>query len=374
MTSHTHTLIASRPRAGRLAVPVIAALLVTVAVYAAALGVVRRPPFGRHPDMLAAALAFDLVVTVPLAYWWLLVRPGHAHARTLLPALALSVAGAKLVLPAGHQGLLGAVRYVTAPLELLLVGYAVVGVRRALRRRHEAALDVPEALAVGLVRALGDRGAAHVIAAELATVYYALLAGRRDHPGAAGEAGAVGEGTAATFAPGDAFPSALAWGLALVAAVEGAVLHLLLAHAHPRLAWTLTALTAYSVLWIAGHRRAAVRRPCTLDGRAVTLRAGLRLTARLDVAAIAAVERPTWHTRPTRTATYLDAARPSAPNVVLTLRRPCVVTGALGLRRAVTGIGLALADPDAFVTAVRQETARSGDVPPSGGPRSTDAA
>jgi hypothetical protein len=50
---------------------------------------------------------------------------------------------------------------------------------------------------------------------------------------------------------------ALLWGLALAIVVEGLVVHLLLAVAHPRLAWTLSALAASSLVWLAvkGRRR-----------------------------------------------------------------------------------------------------------------------
>ena len=46
---------------------------------------------------------------------------------------------------------------------------------------------------------------------------------------------------------------ALAWGLALVVAVESAIVHALLAGSHPGLAWALTGTGAYAILWLAGQ-------------------------------------------------------------------------------------------------------------------------
>jgi hypothetical protein len=48
---------------------------------------------------------------------------------------------------------------------------------------------------------------------------------------------------------------ALLWGLALAIVVETLVVHLVLVAAHPRLAWTLSALAAASVLGLAGKAR-----------------------------------------------------------------------------------------------------------------------
>jgi hypothetical protein len=333
------TSLPLRPRA-------IAAILVATIVYAAALLIVHSAAFAARPGVLSAALAFDLVVTVPAAYWWLVVRPGTARARTLLPVVALSVIGAKLVLPAEHRAFVGLVRYATAPLELLVVGYAVRTVTRTLRARRHGSdhADVAEALDGALVRVFGERTAAHVVAAELATLHYALLARRAEVPNGVD-----------AFAQSKAFPASLVWALGAAMGVEGTALHLWLAPAHPRVAWTLTALTAYSLLWLVGHRRATALRPITVSGRTIALRSGLRLSARLDARDdVERIERLTWRTTPKPARDYVNAARPGTPNVLVTLRRPTPVTVALGLRKTVTRVGLAVDEPDRFVERVTE--------------------
>ena len=58
-----------------------------IAVLAASFGVVRAIEAGNHPGLLADALTLDLLVTVPLAYWFLAVHgagglrgPNHLRA------------------------------------------------------------------------------------------------------------------------------------------------------------------------------------------------------------------------------------------------------------------------------------------------------
>lgn len=315
---------------------------VAAAVYGAALGIVRMPAFALHPRVLSAALAIDLMGTVPFAYWWLVVRPGVARARTLLPVIALSVVGAKLVLPPEYVRLVGLVRWATAPLELLLVYYAGRTIARALGASHDA--DVADALDAGLVHALGDRAVAHVVAAELATLHYALLARAARPPR---------EAAVEAFTQRGAFPIAFVWALGMAMIAEGGAMHVWLATSHPRLAWTLTALTLYSLLWLVGHRRATVLRPVTLDGRTLALRAGLRLSARVDLDTdVARVERLTWRTAPKPAPDYVNAAKPGTPNILVTFARPTVVAGPLGIRRTVSRVGLMLDEPDRFVERV----------------------
>jgi hypothetical protein len=67
---------------------------------------------------------------------------------------------------------------------------------------------------------------------------------------------------------------------------------------------------------------------------------------------VASVERLTWRTTPKPARDYVNAARLGTPNVLVTLRRPTAVTVALGLRKTVTRVGLAVDEADRFVKQV----------------------
>jgi hypothetical protein len=338
-------MVRALPATGRTRA--LAVLAFASAVYATALTIVRTTAFAERPDALAFGVAVDLTCLVPLAYWAAMVRRGGAARTSLVPVVALSVLGATLVLPAEHRSFVGLARYAIVPLELVLVGYGVRGARRALRAaRALGDRDAAEALESGFVAALGDRIAPRILAAEIATVHYALFA-RAAAPGTAPQ------DRGAAFSQLGARSGATAWGFGLAIVVETVVLHLWLARSYPAAAWGSTALGAYSLLWLAGHHRAVGLRHVVLAGDTLALRAGLRLTARVPLAAVAAVEELSWRTVPSPARGYLDAAQPAEPNVVVTLAEPTVVTGAFGLRRTVTRLGLRLDDAAGFVAAVR---------------------
>ncbi|HEY2292312.1 MAG TPA: hypothetical protein VGM86_16560 [Thermoanaerobaculia bacterium] len=110
-----------------------------------------------------------------------------------------------------------------------------------------------------------------------------------------------------------------------VIAVETAALHLLLMFRHPWLAWTLTALSLWTIVWLIGDYRAIGARPVVLAKGSPG---------------------------------YLKLSGPGSPNVLLTFVRPVEFTGPAGIRKSFTRVGLRLDQPAEFLRAL--EAVRSG--------------
>lgn len=148
--------------------------LLAIGVYAAEVAIVRMRPAFEQPDLVAVGVMLDLIVVVPLAYWFLAVRRGGWPRLSVVPVVLLGVLGAALMLPQ-ERGLL---KILAIPYELGLVTWLSVRTWRAVRRApgdgdmlerfREVARDVFPA-----------RRAAEVIAFEIAVLYYALFSWRR---------------------------------------------------------------------------------------------------------------------------------------------------------------------------------------------------
>src|SRR6266849_3707664 len=89
--------------------PLVFAALAVAAV-AAEYAVVASRGFALHPTGFSAAVIFDLVVGLPLAWWLLVVRPGAARPRSLVPVALAGLAVAAALLP-GQRGLLRGLRF-----------------------------------------------------------------------------------------------------------------------------------------------------------------------------------------------------------------------------------------------------------------------
>jgi hypothetical protein len=145
----------------------------TALVYAVELAVARGPAPGAHPTMIAVAITLDLVVVVPLVWWWLVARRSAAPLRTLVPVVAVGALAARTILPESAREAAWLAQGLAVMAELALVAAAIGTARRALGQAHSRRLeqhgapagasptadapDVAEALEQGLVATLGDR-------------------------------------------------------------------------------------------------------------------------------------------------------------------------------------------------------------------------
>jgi hypothetical protein len=332
--------------ATRIAPRRLAALIAfTVAAYAVEVVTVHGLGARMPARGLAAAVLFDLAVVVPLVWWWVALRRVERGARRALTLVVASIAGAMLVVPSEGRALVHGARVLVLPAEIAVLA---VGVRAAVRawRAKGAGDDLAEAVERALVSALGANAVARMAAAEVSTVAYAILGGRR-RAVAPAEVNR-GPGARVAFSLGSARMPAITWGLVLATIVEGVVVHLVVGHAHPAAAWVMTGLGVYAVLWLVGHDRALAARTLEVTPEHLVLRAGLRLSARVPWSSIEGTG-----SRTGAAALHVDATRPAEANVVVRFRSPVEVTAALGLRRRVASVAMCVDDPDGLVAAIR---------------------
>ena len=307
-----------------------------LAYLVAAVGVVPALATAPRPDVLAAALAVDLAVLVPLA-WAGVVWKRDGRWATLGPVAALSALGAWLVLPEAHHDVL-------APLAVLLpaveVGVVVlVGVALVRALRGGAAGDPYERIQTATDRVVGAGAASRAIAYELALLRYAL--GPTVRPD---EAGAFGYRQSSGY-------GALVAGVGVAGALELVGGHVLVLHLWGDVAALVhLGLSGYALVWLLGDWRALAARPIRLDGDVLRVRCGLRWSVDVPVRDIETVYhvRKTLPTdRPTLDASVLKNAR-----FALDLRRPVVADGPYGVRKTVTRVALAVDEPERFLDAL----------------------
>ncbi|WP_412069864.1 hypothetical protein [Rubrivirga sp. IMCC43871] len=314
--------------------PVLAfAGLASAAYLVGVLGVVPALVRVAEPEVLAAALAVDLVVLVPLAYAVLIARASRRW-WTMAPVVALSAGGAWVVLPAGHRGVLDVALVALPVLEVGAALAVVVALAHAVR--SGASGDPYDRLRAAAARVLPN-AAGRALAYELAVGRYALgpLPAPLEDAFAGRRAGGYG---------------ALLAGIAIAAAMELVGGHFLVRHLWGDGAALIhLAISGYALVWLAGDWRALGVRTTTLDGDTLHVRCGLRWTVDVPVTAIEAVyhvRRPLPADRPTARATA------GTPQFALDVCRPIVAEGPYGLQRAVTRVALSVDDSDRFVDAL----------------------
>lgn len=327
--------------------PLLPFALLAAAVYAAELLAAGQIQGSPAPRVLAAAIVFDLAIALPAAYWWMFVR-GRAPAVRMAPVVALSVAGAWLVLPAEQRGMIASARLLIIPLEVAAVGLVVRAIVRSLRSGEHGG-DAVARISAAARAALPYRAAADAVAYEITLFYMALLSWRA-RPAVPADARAFSSHRRSGYA-------GLVFAVCVASVVEGVGVHLLAARWSPAAAWILTAISAYGVVWMVGDLQAVRLRPTLVSADGLHVRVGLRWEVCIAWSEIESLEPRGRAAFPRRAPGHLRATPAGEPGFIVTLRHPMRVRGPYGITRTVTTLGIAADDPHAFAAAAREHLA-----------------
>jgi len=281
-----------------------------------------------HADIAAWGVTFDLTLTIPLVWYFVVVRSGAARPMTLAPVFVVCMMLAALVVPRGQQQFLHDLRYLSAPLEIVTLIF--LGQRLAKVRDVESA-----------TRAMfGNSRMADFVASEVSILWYALFCWRKKAP----EEGFTihqrnGWGTIAAC-------------IVAMIGFESIGMHLLVQQWSTTAAWVVTALDLYGVLWIVGDYHALRLRPTYAADGILHLRYGLRWNAEIPLDEIESIDdvgsEADWKRK-----NVLKMAMLDEPKYLVKLRRPVTVNGLAGIRRTIDAIAVLPDDIEAFDRTLR---------------------
>ena len=274
-------------------------------------------------DVLAWGLTFDLTISIPLLYWFFVVRTRKARAVTLAPVFAGGSMVAAAILPASQQQFL---RQLVPVAELFFLGALVRRIALA-RPTRSTSSDPSERIAAAARAITGEERVAAVIASEVTIFYYAFF-GWRLKPVTRG----------ITFHERNSWGTLLA-GIYVLIAAEGIGMHFLLRMWHPYAAWAWTFLDLWAAIWLLGDYHGLRLRHTVLDDEALHLRYGLRWSATIPRDLIESIEEVREESQWKRK-DVLKVAMLDDPRWLITLREPVVIHGLAGLRKRVTAIAM----------------------------------
>jgi hypothetical protein len=306
-------------------------------VIGACLAVLRSRAFAANPDVGAWGITFDLTISIPLLYWFFVVRSGKARPLTIVPLFLVGMMIATALLPGAQQQFLHQLERVLGPVAELVLIAALVQRVIAARKEKSTSSDPYERIAGAARTIAGENIAAAVIASEVSVFYYALF-GWRQQP--------ERHERAATFHERNGWSTILVCIFVLIAA-EGLAMHLFLARWSAMAAWAWTVLDLWAVIWLLGDYQALRLRRSWIDDDALHVHYGMRWSVVIPRALITGVEEirneSDWKRKDVLKIAILDA-----PRWKIALREPVVVRGMAGLRKTVIALAV-LPDQDDWV-------------------------
>ena len=263
-------------------------------------------------------------------------RPGMMRWTVLFGVALLGCALTFVTLAAEPRSVLGPMALVALSAEIALVIYVVVAARRAVAALPEGETDATTRFRLAARQVARSRGVGDVLTTEVMLLYYAF----RRPPRQAETSGAFTVHRTTSY-----LPILVAIGMALI--VETVAVHFLVRVWSAKLAWVLTALSAYTLLWLMGDYRALVSRPIRLSATHLRFRYGLRWEADIPRDAIveAGLLPPALAPTP-KEKTRLVASLPGGPNLRMWLERPVEVLGLYGWRKTITELRVRVDEPE----------------------------
>lgn len=296
--------------------------------------------FMRNPGILSFGLTFDLTISIPILYYFLLARKGKLPKALLIPICILSLVAASLILPRAYHRFLDLIKIAIFPLETFMISYLVFKISRIRkeykRLKPKGGPGFSVTLKECLVKTIGQGKIPGLLAMEISIFYYGLLAWKR--PKQTGEY---------TFtAHKKSGYGSIVGGLAFVSLAEVLAFHVLFLQISSIAAWIILALNLYGILFIMADFNATRREPTYFEDEKLYINAGIRWRAVVPVKDIKSVElsKETLKGKQIlKTMTML-----SGPNLALVLQKTHQADGPYGIRKKFDKVLLNLDEPQRF--------------------------
>ncbi len=217
----------------------------------------------QQPSLVAAAITVDLAVGVPLLYYFLLARKRFLPLSGVVLLFVLMLVAVRLILPPSQRSQIVFLQVLIPAIELTSTLFLLFKLRSIIgdtRKARVETLYFADALRIGIQKSLGSNLAATLLATEISMVYFVVLGwftrfktDRRDI-------------SIHSYHRRSSFVLFF-WALVALMVVEAGLMHLIVGIWTQVGAWILTALNAYTLMWLIGHFQAARLQPVIVDSK-----------------------------------------------------------------------------------------------------------
>ena len=300
--------------------------------------------FWQAPDALALGVTYDLALTSPLLYLFL-IRNKPIPKTTAVPFFLGGLVLASFLLPENFHFHLDLLKTFLLPVvELSLFVVLLIKTRQTIREfRHSPnQQDFLSSLRYSAIKTSGMEWAGNIVASEIAMLYYSLFCWRK-----------LPKASDSSFSyHRQSGTPALYGALVLLLIVETLAVHIILHLWSPLTAWILTLSSIYTIIFIVGHLKACMYRPIVLLEDRLIIRCGITADAEIPFSSIASVS-ATNNSLNEKEGFQLPMLKGIEPtNMEIKLHEPVVLSGMYGMRKSVQTLLLFVDQNEKFLTTI----------------------
>lgn len=246
------------------------AALIAIAIVSGGQFLIQHVPAEKR-DMIATGLMCDIIITFPVSYYLLIIRPLKLRKSSIILVICVCCGVACFVLPEHQRSYIIQVRKLTALIEL---GVLIYGIRKIKEIRSEykalqtAFPDFAYNLYKSMANVLGENTYVKIVASELTILRFGLLCWKKTKQGSP---------TAYSYTVYKESNYPVLFGVILFACmVEITGLHLVLLHYSKTAALIISVLSLYGTIYIISDLSAILKSPVLITADKLLLRTGLR--------------------------------------------------------------------------------------------------
>jgi len=320
---------------------IVSIIFIAFAIFFGGLMILHAVPMAVR-DKVANGLLADFVLTFPVMFYFVIVRPLKVSAKSLFLVFSVCCGLAYLLLPQQQREYILQIRKLSILAELFVIGYAITRIKKlrtAYKLHHAKFADPIYNLRLSMAEVLGKSPAIKLLAAEIAIIRYGLLFWKKEKTDSQYQ-------SFSTYK--DCGYIAIWCVLFAVVLIEIIAVHFLLLKWSHTAAIILTLVSLYGTLIFIADLSAMLKRRVLTNGETIILRTGLRWRAITGLANIQSLQKITNDY--TSDQPYLKGGvLKTSGNLLITFKQPVKVDKLYGASNECSSILMHVDDVDAFI-------------------------
>ncbi|RYE32417.1 MAG: hypothetical protein EOP42_09460 [Sphingobacteriaceae bacterium] len=300
-------------------------------------------------DILATGFLADIVVTFPVAYYFLIIRPNQLKMRRMLLVISACLLVAYLILPPHQKYYVLQIRQISALLELGFLIYAISKIKSIIsvyKQQETEYQDFGYDLSKSLVAVLGDSLPVKMLASELIILRFGLGFWKKFRPMSSNikQFSVYKEAGYAGF-----------FGVILsVFLIELVIVHLLIMRYNLLAANIVTLASAYGLIFLIGNFSALVKSPILFLPDKILLRVGFRWRSLVNINNISSAEKIGYSYEADESC-FKGSLMKNSANVLINFKHPVTVDRIYRKPIMVDKMIVSIDQVDAFLLEIRNQ-------------------